>query len=419
MITHRLKLLVSLFVLVGGLTVTLPAQDSGALLNVLVKKGILSDQEAKDIRAELAHDSHAAVTKSVSGGKSTNSLAISGRLQVQYAGIGSEAIGKANTNHLFLRRLYFGAKASLGTGWSANFIYDFAGENFDKAYIEYASVMGDQPFAVQAGIRKVNFGVDEITSSGSLDAIERSGATRYFVESNNGRRLGAGSYHVGVFYEGNHNARKQKTTGWFYGGAITNPERSAGVSLASGSGNQITNTQAFWAGFGYSGELGADAVGKYQVGFEAAQLLDQGGSQGAEGSDLTVWSTYAKFKSGKFKLAGEFLAADVEDGAGVGTDASPWGAWVQGSYFTSDVFELVGRYSYTNSDGRGIKVSDGVRSAPASLTGDNLTEYYLGLNYYFVGNDLKLQLGYVHGTAERGNRSESADGLRSQLQVNF
>ncbi|MGY8719822.1 MAG: porin, partial [Verrucomicrobiia bacterium] len=155
--------------------------DSGALLNVLVKKGILSDQEAKDIRAELAHDSHAAVTKSVSGGKSTNSLAISGRLQVQYAGIGSEAIGKANTNHLFLRRLYFGAKASLGTGWSANFIYDFAGENFDKAYIEYASVMGDQPFAVQAGIRKVNFGVDEITSSGSLDAIERSGATRYFV----------------------------------------------------------------------------------------------------------------------------------------------------------------------------------------------------------------------------------------------
>ena len=81
--------------------------------------------------------------------------------------------------------------------------------------------------------------------------------------------------------------------------------------------------------------------------------------------------------------------------------------------------EFVGLYSYTNSDNRGIKVSDGVRSAPASFTGDTLTEYYLGLNYYFIGNDMKLQLGYVHGTANRGNASASADGLRSQLQVNF
>ena len=419
MITKILPKFVTLLAIAGALGTSSYAQDSSALLNVLVKKGILTTEEAVELREDLAADVQAAVTKNVSGGKSTRSLAISGRMQVQYAGIGSTALGKANTNHLFLRRMYFGGKASLGTGWSANLIYDFAGENFDKAYIEYASVMGDQPFAIHAGIRKVNFGVDEITSSGSLDAIERSGTTRYFVESNNGRRLGAGSYHVGVFYEGNPNARKQKTTGWFYGGAITNPERSVGVSLASGSGNQITNTQAFWAGFGYSGELSGESGGKYQLGFEAAQLPDQGGSRGAEGSDITVWSTYGKLSVGNFKLSGEFLAADVEDGAGFNKDASPWGGWVQGSYFTSDVLEFVGRYSYTNSDNRGIKVSDGVRSAPASFTGDTLTEYYLGLNYYFIGNDMKLQLGYVHGTANRGNASESADGLRSQLQVNF
>lgn len=419
MITQLLRKFVPLLALVGGLSVSLPAQDSAALLNILVKKGILTNQEAQDLRTELSSDAKAAVTSSVSGGKSTTSLAISGRLQVQYAGIGSEAVGSADTNHLFLRRLYFGAKAGLGEGWTANFIYDFAGENFDKAFIEYAGVMGDQPFAVDVGIRKVNYSVDEITSSGSLDSIERSGTTRYFVESNNGRRLGAGSYHVGVFYEGNPNARKQKTTGWFYGGAITNPERSAGVNLAAGSGNRITNTQAYWAGFGYSGVTGVDDSAKYQFGFEAGQLPDQGGQRPSEGSDLTVWSTYGKLKMGNFKLAAEFMAAEVEDGAGVGTDASPWGGWVQSSYFTSDVLELVGRYSYTNSDNRGIKVSDGVRSAPAAFTGDNLTEYYLGLNYYFIGNDLKLQLGYVHGTADRGGASESADGLRSQLQVNF
>ena len=32
------------------------AQDSGALLNLLVKKGIVTDQESEDIRAELTKD---------------------------------------------------------------------------------------------------------------------------------------------------------------------------------------------------------------------------------------------------------------------------------------------------------------------------------------------------------------------------
>ena len=70
-------------------------------------------------------------------------------------------------------------------------------------------------------------------------------------------------------------------------------------------------------------------------------------------------------------------------------------------------------------DERGIKVSDGVRSAPASLTGDNLTEYYLGFNYYFFSDDVKLQFGYVNGKAERGAKEETAQGIRSQLQVQF
>lgn len=418
--THSLFRRVALLAaFLGGFAVLLTAQDSGALLNALVRKGILSDQEAEDIRTELAEEAHAAVISSVSGGKSTNSIAISGRLQVQYAGLGTDAFGVPDTSHFFLRRLYFGAKAGVGEGWTANFIYDFAGENFDKAFIEYAGVMGDQPFLLDVGIRKVNFAMDETTSSGSLDSIERSGATRYFVESNNGRRLGAGSYHVGIFFEGNPNARKQKTSGVYYSAAVTNPERSVGVDLAVGSGNRVTNTQAYWADIGYSGTAGGDGVAKYQFGLQTGQLPDQGGQRPTEGSDISVWGANGSLSYGNFELAGEYLTSDVDDGAGANMDASPWGAWVQTSYRATDAFQLVARYSYTDSDNRGIKVSDGVRSAPAAFTGDNLTEYYLGINYYFVGNDMKLQFGYAHGTAERGGVEESADGLRSQMQINF
>jgi hypothetical protein len=418
--TNSLFRRVALFAaIICGLTAPVTAQDSGALLNVLVRKGILSDQEAEDVRAELSAESHAAVMTSVSGGKSTHSLAISGRLQVQYDGIGTDAVGVPDTSHFFLRRLYFGASAGVGAGWTANFIYDFAGENFDKAFVEYQGIMGGQPFAFDVGLRKVNFGVEETTSSGSLDAIERSGVTRYFVEGNNGRRLGDGSYHVGVFFEGNPNARKLKTSGLFYGAAITNPERAEGAIIASGSGNSITNTQAYWADVGYSRITGAEGATKYQFGLAMGQIGDQGGKTPTEGSDVFVFSTYGNISVGNFKLAGEYLSAQIDQGVSATTDASPWGAWVQTSYLVLPKFEVVGRMSYTDSDNRGIKVSDGVRAAPASFTGDNLTEYYLGFNYYIAGPDLKLQLGYVHGTAEKNSIEETADGIRSQMQINF
>ncbi|MCC5021990.1 MAG: hypothetical protein J6386_03915 [Candidatus Synoicihabitans palmerolidicus] len=44
---------------------------------------------------------------------------------------------------------------------------------------------------------------------------------------------------------------------------------------------------------------------------------------------------------------------------------------------------------------------------------------YLGMNYYIVGPDGKFQLGYVHGTADKNDSEESANGVRSQMQINF
>ena len=66
------------------------AGDSGALLDALVRKGILTDQEAEDLRADLSRDSQAFVMASVSGGKATNSLALSGRMQMQYVGLSTD-----------------------------------------------------------------------------------------------------------------------------------------------------------------------------------------------------------------------------------------------------------------------------------------------------------------------------------------
>lgn len=403
------------------------AGDAGALLEALVRKGILTDQEAEDLRADLSRDSQEFVISSVSGGKSTNSIALNGRLQLQYAGLGSDQ-NIPGVNQFFMRRIYFGMNAGVGADWTANVLYDFAGGGFDKAFMEWKGYLGDEAIALDFGLRKVNFGYEETTSSGSLKAIERSPVTRYFVEPNNGRRLGAGSYRVGVFLDGGSaDVRKGKSTGLFYGAAVTTQTRidtfgdgSADGIKYSGSGtNGSLNSTALWANVGYSL---INSGSKLMVGAAYGFLPDVGGVGNAnfgKGYDISEYSVYFDFTSGAFNLAGEYLSATVDGALAAGTrDAKPAGYWIQPSFAVSEKLELVGRYSQVDADGRGIRASDGIRSAPAIRTGQELEEFYLGLSYFFVAQDVKLQVGYINGKLSNGG-SEKVDGVRSQLQVNF
>lgn len=396
----------------------LVAQDAGALLEVLVRKGILTDQEAETIRADLVRDAAVPPAIATGGSNYTTRLRISGRLQAQFAGLSTDienASDPASTNHFFLRRAYLTARADLGPDWNTNITYDFAGGFFDAAWIQWRK----DTWTIDLGLRKVNLGYEERTSSGSLKAIERSGVTRYFVEENNGRRLGAGSYRIGLFADG-------RSGNVFYGAAVTNPERVVSFSSASSAGTAGTNKPALWANAGYNG---AFEGGSYVVGAGAGLLPDQGGRASVApfgvgtGCDLHVFSIYSDVTIGRFGLAAEYLWADVEAGVSTTEDATPFGFWIQPSFSVNDRIELVTRYSHLDSDGRGVSLSDGVRSAPGGGTHDKLTEVFLGGNWYLKANDLKLQAGYVHGksrnTLTGNDASAETNGFRSQLQLNF
>jgi phosphate-selective porin len=395
------------------------AQDSGALLEVLVRKGIISDQEAEDIRADLVRDAAQPPAIATGGSTYTTRLRISGRIQAQYAGLDTgieNAADPASTNHFFLRRVYLTARADLGPDWNANITYDFAGSLFDAAWVQWRK---SSDLTFDFGLRKVNLGYEERTSSGSLKAIERSGVTRYFVEENNGRRIGAGSYRVGVFMDG-------KVGNFFYGAAVTNPERAINFSSATGVGNSTNNGVALWANAGYNGTFEG---GSYVIGAGAGSLPDQGGKSGTApfgvgtGNDLQVYSLYTDITAGSFGLAAEYLWANVERGASATADAKPAGFWIQPTFKINEQLEAVFRYSRLDSDGRGVNVSDGVRSAPSGATHDKLSEMFFGGNWYIKGNDLKFQAGYVYGESEdtvAGLPAEAkVHGVRSQLQLNF
>lgn len=395
------------------------AQDSGALLEALVRKGILTDQEAEDIRADLVREAAQPPATATGGSNFTTRLRLSGRLQAQFAGLDTgieNAADPASTNHFFMRRVYLTARADLGADWNANITYDFAGDLFDAAFVQWKQ---SPTLSFDFGLRKVNLGYEERTSSGSLKAIERSGVTRYFVEENNGRRLGAGSYRVGVFMDG--------TAGdFFYGAAITNPERAVNFSNAAGVGNNTNNGVALWANAGYKTTFDDGAL---VIGAGVGSLPDQGGKSGTSpfgvgtGGDLQVYSLYTDITAGRFGLAAEYLRAKVERGVSATQDANPAGFWIQPTFKVTEQLEAVFRYSVLDSDGRGVNVSDGVRSAPSGGTHNELTEMFFGGNWYIKGNDLKFQAGYVYGESEDtvtgGPAKSKVQGLRSQLQLNF
>lgn len=402
-------------------TAAVQAQDSGPLIDALLRKGILTDQEAEDLRADLANDATAKLA-STSLTPNLSKMTISGRFQSQFVSFSTDIAGTssdpAHANHFFLRRIYVGFKPVFSNGWSAYLNYDFAGSTFDAAYIE--KIFSPQ-LVLQAGFKKAPIGYEEyFISSGALKSIERSGLTRFFVEANNGRRLGAGSYRQGVWVSG------KNPKGFSYEFAVTNPEREESSSGTAGTGSAANNTFSYWANVNYQKPF-AEMQGLFKIGASVGFLPDQGGKTLGAGNDLTVWSIYADWRYRNFSILGEYMGSDNEQGVSATRDSKSTGYYIQGS-FRSGPWEPVVRYTYVDSDGRGIQTSDGIRSTPSGGTMNELMELFLGVNWYIVGNEakheVKLQAGYLFGetkdtiTGASGPKAETS-GLRSQLQVNF
>jgi len=286
------------------------AQDSKALIDALVKKGILTDAEAKQIATEVSQ-SQSAMDVATSNDKILKKLTISGRFQVQYAGLGASIDGAAanpvSTEHFFLRRIYVGVKAEFGDGLSGVLNYDFANTSFDAAYLEWKQ---SDALVFDAGLKKAPFGYEELTSSGNLRSIERSVITRYIDEPNNGRRLGAASYRTGLYLSGS-------SEGLFYTVALTNPERNEyssdgatnaitvnGLGGVATTGGATTNKFAYYGTVGYGGKF---QDGAYKIGYEAGFLPDQGGPGATIGGgrNITLNGLYADVTAGAFNLQGE------------------------------------------------------------------------------------------------------------------
>ena len=140
------------------------AQDSGPLIDALVRKGIISDQEAEDLRADMLRDFSGSSAGKIELSSNITRIKIAGDARVRYQydnEINNGATQSANDRGRFRYRVRLGAVADLGPKWSTGVRIESAsgatstnadfGDNFSKA--------NDTAYIGQAYIRFQDSGI--------------------------------------------------------------------------------------------------------------------------------------------------------------------------------------------------------------------------------------------------------------------
>jgi hypothetical protein len=388
------------------------AQDK-ATLDLLVKKGLIDQSDADAVEksaAVVVTPKDAAVQK----------LKIGGMIQFQYDWVTTKDQGESanppSTNQFELRHIYFGAQADLGNGWGGELQLDFAATGPTQAsaapqsqntqnLLEKAIITKKLDDFGQAtiGFQKTQFSQEENTATAEMLPVERSVATNYFTRPYSGPtigRLGFGNRLAGIYWDG----IVPQVSGFYYGFALTDAVETAASLGGPAAGTPAYNAFGYWAHAGYQGKLG-DLGYKAGVNFGYAGDANNTPAAGgvlAQNNSIWGYNPYLSLSYDRFAFAAEFLQAVVQNGrataGGVTSDAAPYGFNITPSYRINDQWELVSRFSYLSTNGRGATISNqewsGANTMGAVSDYDDVEAAYIGLNWYIVGNSVKLTAGY-------------------------
>jgi len=371
------------------------AVSNDALLDLLVKKGVLTDTEASSVAAELKEENKGVSFSSK--GKETVKLRFNGRLQFQYDALDAEnQVGdKPSTNHFYFRRLRFGAKATHENGLYAETVFDFAGDDLSinkaLAGYEYSDALN-----ASFGYNKVPFGFQETTSSSKIKTIERSAANRFFADD-----IDFSGKHAGLFAKGDLGS------GFSYSTALVNAAQGEDSKLMGAS--NASNDLAYFGRLQWKNDgltIGVD--GGHQ---SNNYVVDEDDLTAP--FDVTAFTGYVNYKFEGLDLLGEYFSGDL------GNQGDVDGYALRAAYKMGK-FEPVVRYSHVKADTFEIDTDELIRRAPSvNVDGADaeIDSYYVGVNYYH-NKAVSLMLGYEIADAEdsAGNTND-VDGLRARVQV--
>lgn len=408
------------------------AQDK-ATLDLLVKKGLITAEErAKTLDEAAKVRSASGLNKVFVKEDATKRLTFSGRVQTQYESISGTTTANNGTQSAsvdlsngFMRRLYLGFKVDMGEGISAELVNNFADNTLDKAIFTAENTYG----TFVLGYQKVQWGLEENTSSSKLLTVERSASNRFWnegVSSSSLGRLGFGARHTGIHYSNKYAVDAAQTLE--YGASIVN----ASQGQANNSGNDVGT----YANLIYTYKVTDTNKHSFGLNWGSARdtrtALGTGIGAGVNSATISGFNPYIKSQFDNLIVQAELMGTTNEAVTGSTPSAverKPQGYTLLAAYKFTDQIEGVVRYSQLDTDGQGATFGGLYRDA-SNVAGvyNKFDSVYFGVNYYFVDHNAKLMLGYENAKASGlmsgiggtiGTGKADADILRLQAQVLF
>ncbi len=317
--------------------------------------------------------------------------------------------------NLFSKNLDYKLQLSLATGdWK---------DVLEDAYVNYKFF---DPLRVQFGQEKIQYNRQQINSSGRLELVDRSLASDAFRFSTvdtsttttctlpgGGTVTGAGltctagatpttntvnttrqfHYDTGMIVWGNAFDRKL--------------EYYAGIMNGTGPNRVDTNNRFLYTGRAVYNILGNYGYSESDVEFSEHPSLVIGASGGYKKQEVTNANLFQQgaelgFKYKGASLQGEFYGRQTNPPTARNT--KDYGYYVQAGYFVIPRhFEIAARASQVFLAG----------------ANNNKSEFLGGLNYYFLGHDLKIQTDYSYLRNETSKGLANDFRFRAQLQAWF
>jgi phosphate-selective porin OprO/OprP len=303
------------------------------------------------------------------------SLVLSGRFQLDYANVDAD---QGDHDEWNIRRFRFGAEAQLFGKLTVHGEVELNPQEHDPLYVRltdmYLEWAESELVVATLGKHSAPFTMDGATSSKELIAVDRSNLTNnlwftqeYFPGVSLEGERGAFRYHAGLYSSGSMNREFGEFDGSAFGLVVV--------------------------GYDFAKRLGVDEA------VLAGNYVHQGADE-----DNTFTRPFANVGSLNFKLhAGPWnLRTDLAAGDGHMGQSDVWGFMAMPFYDLGAGFQLVGRYTFIQSDEiNGVRLAT-YENQVVSGRGDEYNELYLGLNYYFYQHKLKLQTGVQFADMEDG-----------------
>ncbi len=384
---------------------------NATMLDALVERGVLSEEEAINARKLSTEFQPAFATKA-------NALKIIVYAQVRYMSIGQSFSGSSgkksmSSNGASLRRQVWAFLANFDENTDFYLSINTATKEqfFDSAYLT-RKVDGD----FIKGKLRLGYYIPDFTmedpSGAKIKTPDRSIINTYWGGKDSDTANNALSRTANQCFGGNHlgiywNGLMPFDERFFVNAAITNSKNAYWDS--AGNGFDL----AYWISAGFATKTDEVSI-KTGVNFGYSSNLTSvynehtGKFQECESFGL---ATYLIMQLKNFFIETEAVVTTTEHNKILSDSAptfssksgrtTPFGGFIALGY-TFDIGEFgelepIVRYSYLNSNGAGVSESNvlyGVSSASGYY--DVVNSIFLGANWYIQGNAIKLQVGFEH-----------------------